>query len=173
MAGGTRAKRTAKRETYYDRWRRQHVRVSFYFDRNEYEKLKELASSKNMTVKEFVLSLMEGFDKYYDEVYEKAMNDESQFLMNLFIDDPHGFYDYVKYDVEEKGIELAFFTLPCSICGKPMLFTHKDKNWSSEVRPTLLDAFRRWGHVCCFEVRDGKRASCTHMPHGFRLPLSL
>jgi hypothetical protein len=172
MARGASRKARAKKETYYDRWRKQHVRVSFYFDREEYERLKELASSKGMTVKEFVLSLMEGFDKYYEDVEEKARNDESQFLTDLFVDDPRGFYYFVEDRVKE-GVELAFFTVPCSICGKPMVFTHKDEDWEAKVRPTLLEAFRRWGHVCCLEVKGGRRTSCTHLPHGLRLSLSL
>jgi hypothetical protein len=169
MAG--RAKRTAKRETYYDRWRRQHIRVSFYFKREEYEKLKELASSKNMTVKEFVVSLMEGFDKYREDVELKAREEEMNYYIDSFLYNPREFYEEVRPEAEDEGIEPVLFTLPCSVCGKPMLFTHKDENWSSEVRPILLEAFKGWGHVCCFEVRDGRRASCTHLPYGLRLSL--
>jgi len=162
-----RAKAKTKKETYYQRWMKQHVRVSFYFNREEYERLKELASSRGMTVKEFVMSLMEGFGKYREDVEERARDEEFRFLLDLFVDDPQGFYDFVEDRVKE-GVELAFFTVPCSVCGKPMVFTHKDEDWETKVRPTLLEAFRRWGHVCCLEVKNGRRASCTHLPHGLR-----
>jgi hypothetical protein len=157
-----RAKAKTKKETYYQRWMKQHIRISFYFDREEYEKLKELASSKNMTVKELLLDLMEGFDKYYEEVYGKGFDSGYESALYELCEYPWNAYNIMRDTVGDR--EVALFTVPCSVCGKPMVFTHKDENWSSEVRPTLLEAFRRWGHVCCFEVRDGRRASCAHMP---------
>jgi hypothetical protein len=33
-----------------------------------------------------------------------------------------------------KDFEPAPFTVPCSICDKPMIFTHKESNWQKEVK---------------------------------------
>jgi hypothetical protein len=66
----------AGRETYYQRWKRLHPKISPYLKREEYERLKEAAAFRNMTVKDFVLSLIEGFK----EGYARALED--------FVDDP-------------------------------------------------------------------------------------
>jgi predicted DNA-binding ribbon-helix-helix protein len=60
-------RRPRRRETYYQRWRRQHPGVSLYLERKEYERLKEIAASSGLTVKDFILSLIEGFERYYNE----------------------------------------------------------------------------------------------------------
>jgi len=41
------------------------------------------------------------------------------------------------------------FRVPCSICGKPMQFSSLDKNWESEIKPTLYQAFKNWRHTKC------------------------
>jgi hypothetical protein len=41
------------------------------------------------------------------------------------------------------------FHVPCSICGKPMQFSSLDKNWESEIKPTLYQAFKNWRHTKC------------------------
>jgi hypothetical protein len=48
-----------------------------------------------------------------------------------------------------KDFELVFFTVPCSICGKPMVFTHRDSNWQKEVKPRLHIMFSDWFHASC------------------------
>jgi hypothetical protein len=48
-----------------------------------------------------------------------------------------------------KDFEPALFTAPCLICGKPMVFTHKESNWQKEVKPCLRNAFASWGHTAC------------------------
>jgi len=45
--------------------------------------------------------------------------------------------------------DLALFEAPCKICGKPMLLTHANSNWKSEIKPTLVNAFKNWYHVKC------------------------
>jgi hypothetical protein len=84
-----------------------------------------------------------------------------------FVERPAAFLGLLeRYYPEGSGKELAFFTLPCSICGQRVFFTHRDGNWA-EVRRILVDAFRGWGHSCCYEVGAGKRDSCEHLPRGF------
>jgi hypothetical protein len=145
------ARKKGKRETYRDRWLREHPRVTLYLDRRTYDMIKELASKKGMSVKEFILSIIEDFRKYYDEIsdrewgfgfqagYEQAISD--------FHEDPLTFYEVFKKMYP--NVEPALFTIPCPKCGKPMLFSHKSKNWLNQVRPWLLKAFRNWSHVEC------------------------
>jgi len=47
-----------------------------------------------------------------------------------------------------KNFEPALLTSPCSICGKPMIFTHRDVDWDVE-RKVLREAFRNWFHTDC------------------------
>jgi len=77
---------------------------------------------------------------------QKAEEDEYR----LFIDYPDLFYSRLMDYAEQRNLkrfEPALFTTPCSVCGKPIVFTHKNSNWKSKVRPTLLEAFRYWHHT--------------------------
>jgi len=47
-----------------------------------------------------------------------------------------------------KDFEPALFTVPCPVCGKPMVFTHRDDDWP-KVRAVLREALRDWAHVEC------------------------
>jgi hypothetical protein len=153
--------RRRKKETYRDRWLKEHPRISLYLKRDEYERLKSIAESRGMSVKELILSLIEGFNKYYDDIGEKEFDEGYRLAFELFYEEPYEFYDSFK-DIYP-DTEPALFTVPCFICGKPIIFTHRDENWAKEVRPALLEAFRRWRHVCCGEVVEGKRGSCPHL----------
>ena len=138
-----------KKERYIDRWRKQHKEVRLYL-KEEYEALEKLASERNMTVKDFILKFINDvnaiaareYDKGYDEGYQDALRD--------FVNDPDSFHGAVRELLEYKG-DVALFEAPCSICGKPMVFTHKDENWESKVKPKLLEAFKWWYHVRCKE----------------------
>lgn len=44
--------------------------------------------------------------------------------------------------------KIEHFCVPCSRCGRSMLFTSTDKDWA-EVKPTLYKAFRYWHHTDC------------------------
>jgi flagellar biosynthesis/type III secretory pathway protein FliH len=72
-----------KRETYYERWRKEHPQVTFYLTKDEYETIKELAFSKNMTIKDFIVGVAKNtinfkneiksaFDKGFQEGYSKG-----------------------------------------------------------------------------------------------------
>ena len=72
--------------------------------------------------------------------------------LQMFIENPWGFYSKLigkERSQRLKGFEPALFTAPCSICGEPMVFTHKDDNWVEKVKPKLLNAFKNWHHVKC------------------------
>jgi len=68
-----------------------------------------------------------------------------------FITFPELFYEEVMRVARELGLknfEPALFTVPCSICGRPMLFTHGSGNWR-EVRLTLAECLSDWIHEEC------------------------
>jgi len=75
--------RKKRKETYAERWRKQHPHLTLYFTKEEYEFIKQQALSKNMTMKEYIIDLirthksqqrsyMEGYDKGYKEGYQKG-----------------------------------------------------------------------------------------------------
>jgi hypothetical protein len=144
----------SKAEGYYQRWRREHPKVTFYLDEATYCDLKRMAEMKGMTVKDFVLSLIEGFDKYYSDIVNESVRSGIKQTLVAFVEHPKIFISFME-DYYPEGCEklvrgeLAFFTVPCSICGKPMLITHKSSNWEREIKPTLLEAFKYWCHTTC------------------------
>ena len=81
------------------------------------------------------------------EVREGSYKEGFSDALQLFISNPHSFYEKVLE--KEKGLEPALFTAPCSICGKPMVITHRDSNWASKIKPILLQAFKYWCHTSC------------------------
>jgi len=133
--------RRKKKERYIDRWRKQHKEIRFYLKKEDYETIEKLASKYNMTVKEYIIKYIEDVSKAYNEGYGKAIVD--------FIEKPLLFYNRVR--AIYKG-DIALFEVPCSICGKPMIFNHKKINWESEAKPTLLRAFENWHHVQCEKI---------------------
>lgn len=81
------------------------------------------------------------------------MEDEAAHELEMyeFIENPRRFYDEVMKVAESRGLknfEPALFTIPCPVCGKPMVFTHGDEDWP-RVRAVLREAFREWAHVEC------------------------
>ena len=142
MSGASGSKR--KKERYIDRWKRQHKEVKFYFKKEEYEVLDKLATAHNMTVKDFILKFANDVkaaaEKEYERGYAKAVED--------FIKNPHYFHHVVRCKHGYKG-DIVLFEAPCRYCKGPMVFTHKDNNWESEVKPALHNAFRYWCHTRC------------------------
>jgi hypothetical protein len=123
--------------------------------------LKKVAGSQNMSIKDVVLSTIHDFSKHYKLAYSDGFRD----ALKLFYDKPRDFYVRL-VAMYPNAEEVALFTAPCSICGKPIVFTHKDSDWAKEVKPTLHQAFDNWQHVCCGEVEEGKRKSCPHLLRG-------
>jgi hypothetical protein len=48
-----------------------------------------------------------------------------------------------------RAMTIEHFTVPCSQCGKPMLFSQAQKDWGKHVQSTLQQAFGRRVHVKC------------------------
>lgn len=141
-----------KKEKYIHRWLREHPQVRLYLKRTEYEWLKELADKKGVSMKEIILEAIRNAKKFYDEGYKRGFENGALDEDEYFIDNPRGFYETVMKRAEEMGLsdfEPCLFTAPCYICGEPMVFTHGDEDWASEVRPILLRAFKNWYHTKC------------------------
>ena len=140
--------RKKKGERYIDRWRKQHKEVRFYLKRGEYEVLERLASERNMTVKEFILKNVEKLSKAARREYSRGYKRGYAKAVEDLVNDPYAFYITVR-DVYKYGGDIALFEAPCMYCGKPIVFHHRLRNWESEVKPTLLEAFENWYHVRC------------------------
>lgn len=48
-----------------------------------------------------------------------------------------------------ESMKIKRFTVPCSICGKPMVFTSNNEEWFDKVRPMLYEVFKDWYHTKC------------------------
>jgi len=160
-----------KKETYRDRWLKEHPRVSFYLERDKYEMIKSMAESKNMSIKEFILSLIDGFEKYYEDVenkvYDRVFKQGYLFALIDFTKDPKTFYEKFKKIYPDE--EPLFYTYSCSVCGQPVIANHKSSSAETVreiIRKTLTEG--GWGHACCHEVKEGKKMSCPHLPRGLK-----
>jgi hypothetical protein len=144
-------KKKGKRETYWHRWIREHPRVTLYLDKGIYDRIKELAAKKGMSVKEFILSVIEDFRRYYDDIAGRersiGFQDGYDAAITDFYEMPWSFYE--EFKKRYPNVEPALFTIPCPLCGEPMVFHHRKDNWLREIRPLLLEAFRDWRHVQC------------------------
>jgi hypothetical protein len=144
-------KKKGKRETYWHRWIREHPRVTLYLDKGIYDRIKELAAKKGMSVKEFILSVIEDFRRYYDDIAGRersiGFQDGYDVAITDFYEMPWSFYE--EFKKRYPNVEPALFTIPCPLCGEPMVFHHRKDNWLREIRPLLLEAFRDWRHVQC------------------------
>ena len=160
-----------KKETYRDRWLKEHPRVSFYLDREKYEMIKSMAESKNMSVKEFILSLIDSFEKYHEDVekrvYDRVFKQGYLFALIDFTKDPKTFYEKFKKIYPDE--EPLFYTYSCSVCGQPVIANQRSSS-AKTVRDAITKTLREggWGHTCCFEVKKGKRMSCPHLPKGLK-----
>ncbi|MEM1625664.1 MAG: hypothetical protein QXP68_04165 [Thermosphaera sp.] len=77
--------------------------------------------------------------KELKEVYERAFKEGVESLKRLIND----FGPFEVLGIEE-------FTVPCSKCGKPMIFSSRFREeWEKNVRPILKRAFANWCHVRC------------------------
>jgi len=217
-----------RKETYYERWRKEHPELRIYLTKEEYNFIKSLAEKEGTSMKEVVLgafkglykesfiqgiklatefanlyakalretfqmskstgeiysvdtkelvekligevnensSLFKAFEELRDALYDCVMEGEQE-MEDIFIDDQHAFYDLIMdhaNKVRKLGVfEPALFTVPCNICYEPMIFTHTDKNWETEVKPTLLEAFNTWSHTKCRETQN-KRITIQYPP---------
>lgn len=140
-------RKRGKKETYYQRWRREHPRLQLYLSRDDYEWLSYMAERSKLSMKELVFEAIRDARKFYDE----GVHEGYKSACETFILFPRAFYADVMEEARRRGIEdfePCLFTSPCSICGKPMIFTHADDNYD-KVERHIREAFKNWHHVKC------------------------
>jgi len=121
------------------RWLRVHPKVQAYVSMEGYQKIRELASNMNMSVSELVRRAVLDLKGLRDEVYRCGFNDGYE----AAVDDVRSWGPYEFLGIEE-------FTVPCSRCGKPVVFTSRSKEfWERQIKPTLLKMFSHWMHREC------------------------
>jgi hypothetical protein len=117
------------------------VRVQAYVTREEYAKIRELASNMKLSVGELVKRAVVDIKRLEEEAYEKGFNDGFDSAL-----------DSVERDGPWMWFRIEEFTVPCPKCGKPMLFSNRFKeDWERNVRPVLAKAFSGWAHVKCLK----------------------
>lgn len=137
-------------EKYIHRWLREHPRVTLYLKREEYEWLKELADRKGTSISELVREVIKNAKEFYYQGEDAGIDN----TLDLFIDYPFHFYDMLMGRAEERGLrgfEPCLFTIPCAICGKPIVYTHRDEGWASKVKPTLRKILGYPVHAECLK----------------------
>jgi len=95
-----------------------------------------------MTVKDFIVKCVNDI--------KSAVESEHERLIKAFIECPQYIHHVVRHHYQG---DIALFEVPCPFCGKPMLFTHKDRDWESETKPILLEAFKVFCCPQCYKQR--------------------
>jgi hypothetical protein len=129
------ARRKRRGERYIDKWLKEHPRVTFYMSRGEYEEVKRIADSRGLSLKELALEALKNVAKFredlkkrygdgYRDGYDKGYRRGFRRALRMFIDDPHAFYNVVKR--VDPYLEPMLIVHQCSVCGEPIVFTHRD-----------------------------------------------
>jgi len=112
---------------------------------------RELGLPSDRVLTKAFRAFIEALDELVREVDKLTSKAVHELEIYEFIENPHRFYEEVMRIAESQGLknfEPALFTVPCPVCGKPMVFTHRDDNWP-KVKAILREAFRDWAHVEC------------------------
>ena|GEM_PF-2438872 len=132
-------------EDWVGRWLRVHPKVQAYVSMEGYQKIRELASNMNMSVSELVRRAVLDLKGLRDEVYESGFRDGYRSALSEVRDVCEQLGTYEVFGIEE-------FTVPCSRCGKPVVFTSRSKEfWEKRVKPIPLEKFSHWAHKECAE----------------------
>lgn len=140
-----------KGERYIDRWLQEHPQLRLYLNREEYELIKDVADEKGLSMKQVILDAVKKVTRQYRRAKARGFRE----ALDLFIDSPKHFYDKVVRGARMRGLKNfkpCLFTSPCKYCGKPVIFTHGDKDYESKVKPTIHEAFSNWYHIRCKRV---------------------
>jgi hypothetical protein len=110
------------------------------------------AIRKLLEEKEEVIKLRAEIEKAKKKAEEEGYLKGFSAALHMFMNEPYMFYERLMKEASKqnlKNFEPALFTAPCSICGKPMVFTHKESNWQKEIKPRLRETFASWCHTAC------------------------
>jgi hypothetical protein len=159
--------RKKKKETYRDKWLKEHPDIHIHLPRDVYEKLLKLENilgkSKNDIVKDLINGAAIKFEEYgkkiEEEIRNKIYNECYNATLELFLESPDIFYNEIR---KKYKIDPILFSVPCLFCHKPIVFTHKDK-YRDQIKDILYSQFRDAYHDCCEEVMNGIRDTCEHM----------
>jgi hypothetical protein len=157
-----------KKETYRQRWLKEHPEIHIHLPKDVYNKLLELENilgkNKNDIVKDLINGVVINFNELKNEImreiglksYIRGYNSALQ----KFVDFPDRFYEEIR---NKYKIEPMLFSFPCSICEKPIIFSHEDED-KDDIKILIKEAlFHRNSHACCEEVKRGMRESCEHI----------
>jgi hypothetical protein len=114
------------------------------------------AIRKLLEEKEDIIKLKAEAEEEKKKAKEEGYNEGFSAALHMFIENPNEFYKKLMEkasSLELKDFEPALFTVPCSICGKPMVFTHKSKSNWQKIKPRLRKAFANWFHTACKKMR--------------------
>jgi hypothetical protein len=127
------------------RWHSNHARVQAYVTTAEFEKLKQLASSLNISISDLVKRAIMDTGRLEKDVYEKGIRMGVDLTVNYVL-------DKVKKEGPLSIFHIEEFTVPCPKCGGPMLFSSRFKEqWEGKIKPILAKAFSNWAHVDCLK----------------------
>jgi hypothetical protein len=113
------------------KYRENHPSVSFRLKKGDKARLDAIVRVTGKTLSQFITEF----------IYDKMEPYEEMTELRCGIIDYSNWVD--RLEKEEK------FTLPCSVCGKPMKFSSNDSNWKTEVYPVLRRSFAKWMHIAC------------------------
>jgi flagellar biosynthesis/type III secretory pathway protein FliH len=109
----------SKKKEYIKQWIKSHPQIRIYFNKEEYETIKQIAKEKKLSFKqiflkgiEYLKGESEEYKKGYNEGYEKGYNSgyESALYHILF----------GNKDAEERLNKVGLEFIPCPSCGKPL-----------------------------------------------------
>ena len=124
------------------------MKVQAYLTRDEYGKVRELASSMGLSVSELVKRAVLDLAALRDEVYERSYREGYYAAVEEVWDTCDRFGPYLLFDIEE-------FTVPCFKCGKPLVLSSRNKEfWEKEVKPILAETFSHYLHKECAESSE-------------------
>jgi len=158
-----------KKETYRQRWLKEHPEIHIHLPKDVHEKLLELENilgkNKNDIVKDLINGVVINFNELKNEI-RKEIGYKMHSLgynsaLQKFVESPDRFYEEIR---NKYKIEPMLFSFPCFICEKPIIFSHADED-KDDIKMMLKEALfpYRHSHACCEEVKRGMRESCEHM----------
>jgi hypothetical protein len=110
------------------------------------------AIRKLLEEKEDIIKFKAEAEEEKKKAKEEGFNEGFSAALHMFIENPDEFYKKLMEKASSlklKDFEPALFTVPCAICGQPMIFTHTDSHWQKKTRPKLHATFANWVHAAC------------------------
>ena len=158
-----------KKETYRQRWLKEHPEIHIHLPKDVHEKLLELENilgkNKNDIVKDLIKGVVINFNELKNEIMKeigyKMHSLGYNSALQKFVESPDRFYEEIR---NKYKIEPMLFSFPCFICEKPIIFSHADED-KDDIKIMIQEALfpYRHSHACCEEVKRGMRESCEHM----------